>query len=182
MNPWQWLSRWRSSPDALRDKLETLIAAIDYDFTRFTLESFIVHVAHERQRPLHLVPFALQELSGAVVSTERQDFIFYDQARHPLLQTHVVLHEVGHLLLEHTDSVFIVGDDGLQFFVQQISAQFRVRAQALTANPSPDEVEAELFVHLLQTYILRGKRMRQLLDVDKSMLVPPFSRRYNSKG
>jgi hypothetical protein len=56
-----------------------------------------------RSRPLHLISVVTGPGSptGMWIETESADYIFFDGATSPLHQTHIVCHEVGHMLLGH---------------------------------------------------------------------------------
>jgi len=72
----------------------------------FDLELFCRGLAEQRGRPLQIMPLPQAVAGGgpcgAWVATTCTDYLFYDPVTSPLHGDHIVLHEVGHLLAEHT--------------------------------------------------------------------------------
>ncbi|KOU57382.1 hypothetical protein ADK57_39270 [Streptomyces sp. MMG1533] len=71
----------------------------------FTVEAFCSQLAQQRNRPLHLRPgptrSAFAGICGVWIATAGEDYIFYEAQTSRLHQEHIILHEVGHMLLEH---------------------------------------------------------------------------------
>ncbi|WP_228473449.1 ImmA/IrrE family metallo-endopeptidase [Streptomyces calidiresistens] len=72
----------------------------------FDVRSLCDAVAEYRQRPLLLeavegVAGSENELCGLWVELDHADFIFYEASTSPLHRDHIVLHEIGHILLGH---------------------------------------------------------------------------------
>jgi hypothetical protein len=70
----------------------------------FTLDAFISRIRAVRQRPLHMHDLpaeAAAAVSGLWFRTERADHIFVAPGASGLLHSNIVLHEVGHMLLNH---------------------------------------------------------------------------------
>lgn len=77
----------------------------------FDIEQFARQVAALRGRPVRLVPHATPPgCSGLCYPAASQDVIYYDPSSGEFHRDHVVLHELGHLLLEHEPEQFWVGD------------------------------------------------------------------------
>ncbi|MFL6118764.1 hypothetical protein [Actinophytocola sp.] len=70
----------------------------------FTLERFVRMLGEQRGRPIQLVPAHLGASApcGLLVVTADADVICYASNTTSLHQRHIVLHEVGHLLLGHS--------------------------------------------------------------------------------
>jgi hypothetical protein len=70
----------------------------------FVLRTFCERLQEHRRRPIHLRPitFPPHSISGALVSTERVDYIFYESSTATTHQEHIILHEIGHMLWRHT--------------------------------------------------------------------------------
>lgn len=71
----------------------------------FQLTRFTDRLAALRGRPLLLVPtrdMALGNLCGMWMATATNDYVFYEQDTSAVHQRHIVLHEIGHILLRHT--------------------------------------------------------------------------------
>lgn len=71
----------------------------------FSAEEFCRNLAEARGRPIHLIPWdttAAVVPCGLWISTGQADYIIYEQAAAAVLRQHIILHELGHLLLGHT--------------------------------------------------------------------------------
>ena len=82
----------------------------------FSVETLCAQLATYRGRPLYVQALpgvaSLTGPCGVWLETETEDFIFYESNTSQLHQDHIVLHEIGHMLRQHTatdllpDSVF----------------------------------------------------------------------------
>ena len=73
----------------------------------FDLDAFCAEVAARRGRPLirRAVPgLAAEAPCGMWIATDRTDHIFYDPGTSPLHAEHIVLHELAHILCDHSGS------------------------------------------------------------------------------
>ncbi|MEV7004666.1 hypothetical protein AB0N62_44895 [Streptomyces sp. NPDC093982] len=81
-----------------------MLGAIDIPHP-FGIEVFCERIAAQRGRPLHLhsVPgvSGTDAPCGVWIATENADHIFHEAATSPLHQDHIILHEIGHMLLGH---------------------------------------------------------------------------------
>jgi hypothetical protein len=68
-----------------------------------TVDDIRDRVEEIRSRPMHLISVVTDPGSptGMWIETEAADYVFFDGATSPLHQTHIVCHEVGHMLLGH---------------------------------------------------------------------------------
>lgn len=86
----------------LKTELQHFLNDLDYDFRHFTLESFVEWIAVQRRRPILLHPMPLPpELFGAWIPGASADYVFYDDGPFQLHATHILLHELSHILLNH---------------------------------------------------------------------------------
>lgn len=72
----------------------------------FDLTAFCAGIARRRGRPLYLHPLptpAATPACGLWLATGTADHIFHANGVTPLHRQHIVLHEIGHMLCEHTD-------------------------------------------------------------------------------
>ncbi|PYC76895.1 hypothetical protein C7C46_21125 [Streptomyces tateyamensis] len=94
--------RWRKRP---RSELTALVERIAVP-RPFQLAEFCAGVAAERGRPLRLVPLANaagRDLPcGLWLGLDEVDLVFYEAGAAPILKTQIVLHEISHMLLDHT--------------------------------------------------------------------------------
>ncbi|MEU1906557.1 hypothetical protein [Streptomyces hygroscopicus] len=88
-----------------RPDFEGLLASIDIP-DPFDIQVFCDKIAKQRGRALYL--HSIPGISGTDapcgiwIATEAGDHIFYEAATSPLHRDHIILHEIGHMLLEHS--------------------------------------------------------------------------------
>jgi hypothetical protein len=144
--------------------VQVALTRLDYDFRDFSMEHFVRHVESYRRREIILnrLPLDLR-LSALWIRADTADYIFYNQNIHLVLQTHSILHEIAHIVLNHPcqpiDSVF----------TPEMLAQLRGKAtegRLRMADPhrrqDDEERQAERFVVLIQQRILQARRLEQL--------------------
>jgi len=71
----------------------------------FDLGLFVSWLQRQRGRNIQLCPFrsGADMPCGFWVSTAEADYIYYEAATTPFHQTHIVMHEIAHILLGHRD-------------------------------------------------------------------------------
>lgn len=151
--------------------VSAVIQQLKYDFRRFELDHFLDHIQRLRKRQLILMPAVLKhEIVAIWVYTDKADYIFFKSSDHVIHQTHNILHEVAHMMLDHTR---IPLEDVLtpELFNQLFSEQITGRPRRITREPSNDieEQEAETFVCIIQEKVMAANRMDQLLDKASSI-------------
>lgn len=89
-------------------------------------------VARHVGRPIHLVPMSLDGVvSGMTATTDDAFWIVYEQKTSPWHQVHIVLHEIGHLLLGH-DQDPAVTEDALKVWTPSVDVATAMRRMGLT--------------------------------------------------
>ncbi|MEU1309548.1 hypothetical protein ABZ419_11725 [Streptomyces cinnamoneus] len=89
-------------------------------------------VARHVDRPIHLVPMSLDGVvSGMTATTDDAFWIVYEQKTSPWHQVHIVLHEIGHLLLGH-DQDPAVTEDALKVWTPSVDVATAMRRMGLT--------------------------------------------------
>ncbi|CAM5572744.1 Regulator component OS=Streptomyces aurantiogriseus OX=66870 GN=GCM10010251_59670 PE=4 SV=1 [Streptomyces aurantiogriseus] len=87
-----------------RPDIGDALASIDIP-DPFDVQVFCDRIAAQRGRPLHLhsVPgiSGTDAPCGVWIATEKADHVFHEAATSPLHQEHIILHELGHMLLGH---------------------------------------------------------------------------------
>jgi len=156
----------RQKDEAANERVLACLAAIDYDFDRFTLEGFVRWVEHKRGRPIVFVPCHLPAtVFGGWVFAGDRDYVFYEADTPPLHQAHIRLHEMAHMLLGHPT---------LRVDVQQTQALRGETGTDLTsvdalrlrsAHSDELEQEAELLATLIRDRALRRTRSRTLAGI-----------------
>lgn len=105
-----------------------------------------------RGRPLHLIPHAFPDTStvGLLIQTTEADLVYYEQDFTAEQQRRTILHEFGHLVLEHsprdggevTEAVW-------RSVAPTLPPEVVVKALCRSAHDNPLEVEAEVFASVL---------------------------------
>lgn len=154
-----------------RHDLDKVLDRLNYDFQSFELTHFIQHVAIYRQRRIFVNPLPLElELSAAWVQTQKADYIFYNERAHPVQQTHSILHEVAHMLLEHPsfalDSIL---PPELLNQMRNEPAHGRCRRFETVLHDSTIEREAEALVMRVQQRLVNARRLSELTGPSTSI-------------
>lgn len=149
----------------------TAIEQLNYDFGRFEIDHFLDHIQRLRKRQLILMPAVLKhEIVAIWVYTDKADYIFFKSSDHVIHQTHNILHEVAHMMMDHT---LIPLEDVLtpELFNQLFSGKITGRPRRITLEPSNDieELEAEEFVFAIQEQVMAANRIDQLMDKASSI-------------
>ncbi|MFD6415750.1 hypothetical protein [Streptomyces sp. NPDC060194] len=75
----------------------------------FDVESLCRSIAEQRGRPLYLHSMpgvcGTDIPCGAWLATATADHVFHEESTSPLPQTHIILHELGHMLLGHRSAL-----------------------------------------------------------------------------
>ncbi|MFJ9842552.1 hypothetical protein ACIRYZ_19120 [Kitasatospora sp. NPDC101155] len=120
----------------------------------FSAEALCRQLAEQRNRPLHLMP--LPPEAGAIgacglwLSTSTSDFIFVERNTSQPHQEHIVLHEIGHMLLDH-NSVQLTEPTGLKEIFSDLDPNMLRRFLARTNYTTRHEQEAEMLASLIRT-------------------------------
>ncbi len=147
-----------------RQHIEEVVASLRYDFTQFDPTGFVRHVAWLRRRAMQVMAGKFSPgLSGALVHTPTVDFIFYLADAHPVHVNHIVLHEMGHILLAHPlrKANDLLSDD----LLQHIDPDSRVHLAGPNRVHDGYEEEAEYFVYTVQREIRAAERLAALTGI-----------------
>lgn len=129
---------------AVKKQMEVFLDSLDYDFEQFTLAGFTRWLERRRGRPIVFVEWDLPpDVPGIWVACEGCDYIYYDADTIPIHHAHHRLHELGHILREHSGLSFVVNGD----------APLRSHSGGgLYGTPSDEseDVEAEVLAALIQ--------------------------------
>jgi hypothetical protein len=142
--------------------------ALDYDFEQFRLNDFVVHIQQIRGRSILLIPYPFApEITGLWIPRKSIDFIFYKSNTHTIYQTHIILHELAHMLLNHPLQPIrqIISPEILKEFGIEPHGYLR----AIYGQKDIYEKEAEAFVHLVQQQVVRARRLIELTTGDTSI-------------
>ncbi|WP_345662250.1 hypothetical protein [Streptomyces venetus] len=116
----------------------------------FSVERLREQVAERLQRTIRLAPlaFPVEGPAGLLVSTASVDYVFYEAHTTVTHQTHVIVHELGHLLWNHAHTG--PGEDGephesRSLLPKDIDPALIERILGRTHYSQPEEYAAEYF-------------------------------------
>lgn len=142
--------------------VQQVIHDLGYDFAEFDLQHFLQHLRQRRRRDILLVAFTFEPgISGAWVRAQTADYIFYPDQVPDIYRNHSILHEIGHILLQHQCRPVE------NFLSPQMLARLGEKAPGRLRQATPpahdaDEKAAEMFVTLVQQQIMRNQRRYEL--------------------
>ncbi|WP_160310884.1 hypothetical protein [Streptomyces sp. 150FB] len=129
----------------------------DLDLTApFSVDDLCEQVAERRRRRIRLAPLAFPASGpvGLLVSTAAVDYVFYEVHTTTTHQTHIVVHELGHLVWGHSSSgpgEDSPHDSGSSLFSEDIDPVLIGHMLGRTQYSRPEEYAAEYFA----TQVLR---------------------------
>lgn len=148
-----------------RRECEALVAGLDIP-EPFDLESLCRQLGVQRARPIVQMSTAmvLGNLCGLWLATAKADYVFYEEDTSRLHQQHIVCHEIGHILRQHSANRTLDSDI----------------ARALTAAVEPGDVQRvlgrdtynddqEYEAELIATLILRRVSRPHIADTPKAV-------------
>ncbi|MDX2137284.1 MAG: ImmA/IrrE family metallo-endopeptidase [Chloroflexota bacterium] len=128
-----------------------MIDELNYDWDAFEIHDFVRAVADKVQRAICVVPtLCAVEIAAVWVRTARYDFIFVRQTASPVLQTHSILHELGHIALGHHG--YTMNDAQPNAVVKAIAAS------KSRIEDTPEEAQAERFAIEVSTKVQQARR------------------------
>lgn len=78
------------------------IQQLGYDFAQFSLRQFVGHVSALTGREMMLASRSFSDgLHGLWISGLTRDYVFFNHDTHRVHRIHIVLHELGHIILGH---------------------------------------------------------------------------------
>ena len=117
----------------------------------FSIEALRAQVAASRGRELHLHPLpypgAADLPCGLWVSTAAADHVFHARGASALHQQNIILHEIGHMLCDHT---LAHDDSGLTALLGDLDPAVVRRVLLRTRYSTPEEQEAEMVAALIR--------------------------------
>lgn len=121
----------------------------------FTIENLADAVAQRRGRPLRLIPLPRTDagesgICGVWIALSDADHVYYSVVTSPVHQTHIVLHELAHILLDHRQD----GEpdhEVLRWLFPDLDPAMAARllARDRTRTTTDQEQEAELLASLM---------------------------------
>ncbi|MEV7615478.1 hypothetical protein [Streptomyces sp. NPDC089799] len=152
----------------LRRRCRPLLGQLDLPHP-FAIETLCAHLSAYRGRPLHLHPLpdqaAVAGACGLWIATDTDDHIFYEQRTARSHREHIVLHEIGHMLLDHhaTTGPALPGGPFAELF-GDLSPRLVRRMLARANYSTRQEQEAEMLASLIRTGETGTGRHRRPMD------------------
>ncbi|WP_327586857.1 hypothetical protein OHA25_07495 [Nonomuraea sp. NBC_00507] len=114
-----------------------------------TVPRLCAHLEAVRQRPITLMPLCGLPPGGPCgiwVATSATDFILYRDSTSPVHQSHIILHELAHLIFEHSHGL---DGDYRRLLLPNLGETAIQRILGRSAYATPEEREAETLASLL---------------------------------
>lgn len=162
-------------------KVTQALEALNYDFGAFELNHFLEHIGRLRGREIvcHGFPFK-EKLFGVWIPRDTRDYIAYNSSTYEIHHTHIILHEVGHMILNHQpvnlETVF--GSETVQL-LEIFSTGTHLDSSSCIVLPrtveeayicsNPQEAEAEEFAALVQNHVFRANRFQYLVQTSTTI-------------
>jgi hypothetical protein len=134
----------------------------------WNLQSFIDGVARKRGKPIRLMPlpglFGSGQPCGIWIGRETDDIIVYDDTTSSYHVEHIVLHELGHLLLEHRSQPSEANALSIHELLPDVDPATVVHVLGRTAYDNEQESQAELFASFLMTESRRSQPVSRFMS------------------
>ncbi|MGF1425076.1 hypothetical protein [Kitasatospora sp. LaBMicrA B282] len=119
------------------------------------IEALCASVAEQRGRPLRLIPLpsaagVRSSICGMWLAFPNADQVYYTPVTSPLHQTHIILHELAHMLLDHQQNS-AAAPEALSRLFPDLDPAMAARLLARGRSEATDrqEQEAELLASLI---------------------------------
>jgi hypothetical protein len=124
----------------------------------FDIQAFANQVSRHRGRPVRLVPKDdVQGPCGAWLPSHEGDYVFYEPNTGHFHRDHIVLHELGHLLMGHDAQSFWT-DEAPTLLPDLDLKVIATHMLARSSHDDPVEQEAEMIATLVQERVRRRVR------------------------
>jgi len=126
----------------LRRRCRKLLNSLDIT-PPLDVELLCARLGERRGRPIELVPYEIPVPGpfGLWIATPTTDYILYQRETSPAHQDHIVLHEIGHMIADHTSDD--QDDDLLTDLQLGVTPEYVRRALRRTSYDTEHEREAE---------------------------------------
>ena len=158
-------------------ELAALLEELQYPWEQFTVDHFIEHIGLVmRKRRMNVVDVENLPLPWCA-SGLTMDYIFYSASVSRILQNHHKLHEAGHFVFGHTQSIKFLDEENVIELVGGFYGHFRSTMPMASSTATQEENEAEYFVYLVHKQLHTYKRLHELTSIShrKDLFIPPFS-------
>lgn len=134
---------------AARELCEPIIRRMNIEWP-LDITALCRQVAAERGRPLHLLGLTGRggAPTGLWVTTDTADYIFYNELASPLHRAHIVLHEIGHMVLAHAAGTTLSAATA-QLLMPGLDQAAVRKSLSRSDYSATQEQEAEVFATLI---------------------------------
>lgn len=133
----------------------------------FSIETLCTRFATYRGRPLYVQALpgvaSLTGPCGVWLETETEDFVFYESNTSRLHQDHIVLHEIGHMIRQHT-TTDPLPDSLFADLFPDLDRRTVTRLLGRSSYNSWQEREAEMVAGILREASELGGNSRSVTD------------------
>lgn len=154
-----------------KHKISAAIQGLDYDFDHFALGDFIAYIERRRGRPIRVKDFPMASMFGAWLTSSRRDYIMVSDITHPVHRAHIILHEIGHMVLEHPSLPLtdLFPPELLQALELEEALGCARFVDPDDRMDTPEEREAEEFVFQIRSRVSRANRLHELIEISTSI-------------
>jgi hypothetical protein len=139
----------------LRRECAERVRALDIP-TPFDVQELCRRLSAARGREIRLLPGPLPPDSpcGLWVSTDRADYVFYEQRTSRLHREHIILHEIGHLLCDH-QAAPVLDEEASRLVLPNLDPAMVQRMLGRTHYSAVEEQQAEMIASLVLQQVSR---------------------------
>lgn len=136
---------------ALRRQCRRLLGELDIQ-APLDVTELCHRLSRRRERPIQLLahPIPVPGPFGCWISTQQADYIFYQQETTPDHQSHIILHELGHIISGHDSDES--DDELLDDLYPDLEPDTVRRALRRTAYDTEQEREAETVATIIKEW------------------------------
>lgn len=136
---------------------EQLLRRLDVEIPApFDARAFAARIAERRGRPIHILPMDTSDATapcGLWLATAKADYIVVDDRAPRVLREHILLHELAHLLCDHTGQLRL---DAARLTFDQLDPAMVARVLGRTSRyPDAQEREAEGVASVISRFAAR---------------------------
>lgn len=158
----------------LRARCAAMLRTLDIP-DPFCLQTFCEKLATHRERPILLRAMHIGVgLCGLWFPTATTDLVFYEEQTSPAHQTHIILHELSHMLLGHEPKA-VDDSETLSLLLPDVSPGAVRYVLERTTYSAVEEQEAEFLASLILARLVPTEWHRQPSDQDAAQLLRRLS-------
>ncbi len=146
-------------------RMKAVLDKLDFDFSKFTMDSFVAWVQERTGRAIHFIPWDTPPgMFGVWISDadEPVEHVFIDKSASPLHRVHIQLHELSHIICGHPTARLTKVE--MQNMLLEALQKPAVLNEVLLRAPAKKELEqeAEMLAALIQYQVIEHEHIQQL--------------------